>query len=383
MIGGLLQISVDIGQIKNKLVKEFDSMRDAARQQLEGIGENMDTLVKQQIIKVEEVFNKSLTQFGLSQANFEIWSRNTIIGDGDKGCWKSGFFSEREIKNNYDVRRPITDTILESIEENFGTMLYGRPYDGKTILLKRIMLEEIQKEEFVVLFCDKVIVNQVHIKNLLTQIEQQFPKLLVIIDNPHSSGAEEIYKAYNHFLGLYNNIHSDITNNTKKANADKKAISSSIRFLFAARAEEINQFTNSSLLNIDDKREVEYALSHINRPIEIHFNPEDASRFVQKALEIGNNEDQTLPLSYEIYPQKIIENIANTLFDRSNNDPLMFGCYIRSLISAVSNNKIKNFNVDDIINSITFVNCINEDFREKKTDSSSSEKCSQSPAIFN
>lgn len=121
-------------------------------------------------------------------------------------------------------------------------------------------------------------------------------------------------------------------------------------------------------MNIDDKREVEYALSHIDGPIEIHFNPEDASRFVQKALEIGNNQDQSVPLSHNIYPQKVIENIANALFDRSNNDPLMFGCYIRSLISAVgdSNNKNKNFNVDDIINSITFVNCINEDFREKK-----------------
>jgi hypothetical protein len=164
---------------------------------------------------------------------------------------------------------------------------------------------------------------------------------------------------------LYNNTYSDNINNTKNTTTTN-AISSSIRFLFAARTEEINQFTNSSLLNIDDKREVEYVLSHINRPIDFHFNLEDASRFVQKALEIGNNEDQTLPLSYDIYPQKIIENIANTLFDRSNNDPLMFGCYIRSLISAVSNNKNKNFNVDDIINSITFVNCINEDFREEK-----------------
>lgn len=132
-----------------------------------------------------------------------------MIGNGDKCCWKSGFFSEREIKSNYDVRRTITDTILESIEENFGTMLYGRPYDGKTILLKRIMLEEIQKQEYVVLFCDKVVANEVHIKNMLAQITQQFPKLLIIIDNAHSSGAEEIYKVYNHFLGLYNNTYSD------------------------------------------------------------------------------------------------------------------------------------------------------------------------------
>jgi len=338
-------------------------MRNAASQQLEDIRKNMDTILTQQITKVEEVFIKSLTEFGLSQANFEIWSKNTMIGNGDTSCWESGFFTEREIKSNYDVRRHITDTILESIDENFGTMVHGRPYDGKTILLKRIMLEEIQKEEYVVLHCDKVVANQVYIKNLLTRITQQFPKILVIIDNAHSSGTEEMYKVYNYFLALYNNKHSDNTNNTNPTTPAMS--SSSIRFLFAARTEEINQFTSSSLLRIDDKRELEYALSHMHGPIEIRLNLDDASRFVQKALEIGNDQDQSS--SRLVYPNGVKTNIAKKLIDRSNDDPLMFGCYIRSLISAVVTSKDgRDFDVDDITKGINFVNCLNEDFEGKK-----------------
>jgi hypothetical protein len=368
IIGSLLQISVGIGEIKNKFVQEFDNMKNAAGQQLEGIRENMDTLVKQQIIKVEEMFIKSLTEFGLSQANFEIWSKNTVIGSrygsGDKSCWKSGFFTEREIKSNYDVRRLITDTILDSIEQNYGTMLYGRPYDGKTILLKRIMLEEIQKEEYVVLFCDKVVANGVYLKNLLTRITQQFPKILVIIDNAHSSGTEELFKVYNYFLGS-----SDNTNHTKvtTTTTTTTTISSSLRFLFAARTEEMDQFTSSSLLKIDDKREVEYALRHINGPIEMRLNLDDASRFVQKALEMGDNQDRSPSSSQFIYPQTLITNTAKTLIERSNNDTLMFGCYIRSLISGVGNSRNgRHFDVDDITKGISFVNCLNDDFEEKK-----------------
>jgi hypothetical protein len=61
-------------------------------------------------------------------------------------------------------------------------------------------------------------------------------------------------------------------------------------------SDEINQFTNSSLLKIDDKRQVEHAQSHTNGPIEIRFILEDACRFVQNALEIGGNDEyQSLP----------------------------------------------------------------------------------------
>jgi hypothetical protein len=40
-------------------------------------------------------------------------------------CWRTGYFFEEEVRNGYDVRRPVTDAIIESIEINNGTILFG------------------------------------------------------------------------------------------------------------------------------------------------------------------------------------------------------------------------------------------------------------------
>lgn len=355
IIGSISQISVRIGELQSIANTEFGNIKNSMSKQFNSIAKNMHTILEQQITKVEETFISSLTEFSLSQANFEIWSQNTKIGNGDKNCWKLGYFSEREIKSNYDVRRPITDQILESIEDNFGTMLYGRPYDGKSTLLKRIMLEEIENEGYVVIFCDKVVANKIHIKNMLTRIAQQFPKILVIVDNAHSSGTEEVFKVYNHFQSIYNSIGVDsIDNNTM--------VTTAMRFLFASRIEEMKQF--KEFLKSDDKRELVYAQSHMKGPIEIGFDLEDSIHFVRKALETTNKEN--MRSSADDDPNIAIERIATEIFNISHEDPLMFGCHLRSLISQIKKQE-KNVNLDDIMRSIIFLDCIGEDSKEKKT----------------
>jgi hypothetical protein len=355
IIGSISQISVRIGDIQTQANTEFGNIKNSMNQQFDSIAKNMDIIVKQHITKVEEIFINLLTEFSFSQANFKIYSQNTEIPKGDKKCWQLGYFSEREIKSNYDVRRPIINQILESIEDNFGTIIYGRPYDGKSTLLKRIMLEEIESEGYIVIFCDKVVANEAVIKNMFTKIIRQFPKILVIVDNAHSSGTEEVFKVYNHFQSIYNSInrHSNETDTT---------IPTTIRFLFAARIEEMKQFTN--FLKADDRRELEYAKSHINGPIEINFDFEDSILFVRKALEITNNKNMLS--SDDDDPNIKTKRIATEIFNISHGDPLMFGCYLRSLISQIEKHE-KNVSLDDIMRSMIFLDCIGDDFNDKKT----------------
>jgi hypothetical protein len=357
IIGSISQISARIGELQTRTSTEFSNIKNSMSQQFNSITKNMNTILEQQITKIEETFINSLAEFSLSQANFKIYSQNTKIGKGDKNCWKLGYFSEREIKSNYDVRRPITDQFLESVEENFGTMLYGKPYDGKSTLLKRIMLEEIENEGYIVIFCDKVVANEAIIKIMLTKIVQQFPKILVIVDNAHSSGTEEIFKVYNHFQSIYNST-------DRNSNDINSTITTKIRFLFAARIEEMNQFTN--FLKSNDRRELEYAKSYINGPIEIDFGFQDSILFVRKALETTNNKNMLSSDNDDDDPNLAPKRIATDIFNASHGDPLMFGCHLRSLISQIEKHE-KNVSLDDIMRSIIFLDCIGDDFKDKKT----------------
>jgi ABC-type cobalamin/Fe3+-siderophores transport system ATPase subunit len=77
----------------------------------------------------------------------------TEFDNGSRDCWKEGYFRDEDIKSGYDVRRPITDNIIASLENNIGTIVYGKPYYGKSTILKRIMFELIDKG-YAVVFSD-------------------------------------------------------------------------------------------------------------------------------------------------------------------------------------------------------------------------------------
>jgi hypothetical protein len=79
----------------------------------------------------------TLSNVDLLQHNMRIITKQTEFKAGDKECWKIGYFHEGDIKNNLDARRPIVDTLIDSVNKNSGTILFGRSHYGKSIILQR------------------------------------------------------------------------------------------------------------------------------------------------------------------------------------------------------------------------------------------------------
>jgi hypothetical protein len=78
----------------------------------------------------------------------------TSVAQGENDCRMKGHFRDGDIKSDYDARRPITDKIINSKDNNIGTILYGRPHYRNIMILKRVMFEQIKKEkEYTIIFC--------------------------------------------------------------------------------------------------------------------------------------------------------------------------------------------------------------------------------------
>ena len=120
------------------------------------------------------------------------------------------------MRNGYDARRPITDALIESIENNNATILFGEGYSGKSVILRRVMFEEIEKG-YAVVFGDGVEANTNVIVDLLNRISKDYSKVLFLADNAHKTGGEAIF-------GVFNRLEPG-----------------KIRFLFAARERQLDR----------------------------------------------------------------------------------------------------------------------------------------------
>ena len=174
---------------------------------------------------------------------------------GSKDCWKIGYFRDEDIKSGYDVRRPITDDIIASIysNDNMGTILYGKPYHGKSVILKRIMFEMIDKG-YAVVFGDGIEVDAQLLIQLLNRVTEKFPKVLVIADNIHRRGSEVLFKAFNYFA--------------RKQKPGKNII----KFLFGAREDEFK--TAKEALEREKAAEIDVALRsiyQISQALHVYF----------------------------------------------------------------------------------------------------------------
>jgi hypothetical protein len=128
--------------------------------------------------RLTENFDNSLTELHLSESNLSLVTIMTEFGRGSKDCWKLGFFRDEDIKSGYDARRPITADIITSIENNVGTIVYGKPYYGKSIILKRIMFEMIDNG-YAIVYGNGIQKAQPRlIIQLLNRITATFPKVL-------------------------------------------------------------------------------------------------------------------------------------------------------------------------------------------------------------
>jgi len=276
--------------IENKIVVT-DLISKSVAQILEEIRTEKAELADK-INSVKEAFSEIQIKNNLSREEIMLFTAETEINPGEKDCWINGYFTDKEIKSGYDARIPLTDKIIESVENNYGTIVYGDPYTGKSILLKRIMLELIQKG-YVVLYGDGIEIESILLKQLLSSVYKKYSKLVFISDNAHKSSSETVFRVFN-----------DIKPNE-------------VRFLFAARERQLQK----------TRDEIRIALRKIPPVAQyrIDFDMDIALLFCMKAIHITF---QRNPTNSEI-------ELSNRLFENSKGDPLMFNLGLRNLLTEV------------------------------------------------
>jgi ABC-type dipeptide/oligopeptide/nickel transport system ATPase subunit len=149
---------------------------------------------------------------------------------GSLECWKRAFFSLDDIQDNYDARKPIVDEIISSIESNTGTFLFGEPYHGKSTVLRRIIIEELERG-YIILSTSSLNANSNQLIHLISALNEKYYRILVVVDDIQNNTLnKEIFKCYNR-------IRSDKT-----------------KFLLSSRKDEFDLLKKS--LSRDDVTEV-------------------------------------------------------------------------------------------------------------------------------
>ena len=178
-------------QIKEKLSELIKSA--ATKEDIREIGERIRT--SNEII-AKTIIDEVIIRLSLLKSNFRLFTALTKFNEFDKNCWRYAHFTEREVRNGYDARRPITDDIINSVNKTAGTMLYGESGSGKSMLLKRVMFEEIDNNSYTIVFGDDVKANESEIINLLEELLKKFNKLLIIVDNLQKSASAKSLQSF-------------------------------------------------------------------------------------------------------------------------------------------------------------------------------------------
>jgi len=305
-IGQLMQL--DEEQF-NKISKELNENRDII---IENIIENRVAITdlisrstteileeirknKVQVLeRVEEDFRDTLIKLNLNQSNIEMYTSLSKFKPGRVDCWFRGDFDYEEIMNGYDARRPVTDNIIKSIENNFGTIVYGNPYTGKSVLLKRIIIELVQKG-YVVLYGDDIDASFNSLRGLLDSVTKQYDRLVLIVDNAHKSSSEVAFKAF------------------------YKEEPPKTKFLFAAREKQLAKETSDVISK---------ALTGI--PFEsqftLDFDVNHGKLLFKKAFEVSLR---------EIATEDILQ-FADEFYENCNGDPFMFSLGLRYIVTTFS-----------------------------------------------
>ncbi len=304
----LSSAQVDEQELDKVLLDKFAEFEKTQREILE------------RLKQVQEYFETQVTELRLSGASVELVTAQTRFAKGETDRWIKGYFRDADIKSSYDARRPITDKIIRSIENNVGTIIYGRPHYGKTMLLKRVMFEQIEKgEEYAAIYCREIGANPNHLIRLLQRVSALFSKILVIVDDTHRKGSEEMFVAFNNLPS-----NEDEENNHYSSHH--------IRFLFAAAEAELKTMIEN-LTSRDKANEVKDALRKLEKnKITLDFDINDAIIFVEKALAV------TKPMQVNEKSKGEVKDVAQHLFEEvSKGDPFTFVC---SLIHYLTKNEL-------------------------------------------
>jgi hypothetical protein len=155
---------------------------------------------------------------------------------------------------------------------------------------------------YCVLFGENIKANENSLQHLLDEMLKKYTRVIVIADNVHKSGAEDLFKLFNNFSGRD---------------------SQNIHFLFSARENQLY----SATMNLDGStaRAVNYAIKMM-RKLEVRFDINDAKVFLRKALSISRPN--------EILNAEKEEEIANRLYEYSKADLLIFTFQLKYYITS-------------------------------------------------
>jgi tetratricopeptide (TPR) repeat protein len=292
-----LAISVDEHKIDELLAGKFREFK------------NIQSNILEKITEVEEIFKESRDRLKLLEYDIKIFTAESKFKPGNIDCWKDGEFTDRDIKSGYDARRPVTDEIIDSVEKNPGTIIYGDPYAGKSILLKRITFELIQKD-YVVLYGDNIEAKAYLLQELLTSIAESYEKIVFIVDNVHKSASESVFQ-------VFNNIEAG-----------------KVRFLFSAREKQLDE---------NRRRETQVALSDIptEAQFRIEFDIDYAILLFTKAIEVTSQIDpkpEEIEYATRLYDYSKGDQSKRdqSKRDQSKGDPLMYNLGLRLYLSKGS-----------------------------------------------
>lgn len=246
----------------------------------------------------------------LERENLMLLDNSTTFTNADFNCWKLGYFSEGDVHLNYDARRPITDNILDSISTNKCTMIYGKPFAGKSLILKRISKELID-QGYAVLFVESFQTTKGELLKIISNLSREYEKLLIIADNCHLFGSDLVFEVFNH-----------ITSDNDK-----------IKFLLSARREEFDKLIQSFPFN--KSSEVKRCISNSNI-IALNFELMDSIAYITKVNQLYDLKKESSEIT----------SLSRGLFEKSNGDPWVF---YYMLMATLSNNLIFNTNYHDFL----------------------------------
>jgi hypothetical protein len=271
----------------------FSSLTKDQGNQIENLKSGLLNQLKELEANIQQNYSKVINENNLSQSGLRLVTFNTNFGEGLNNCWRTGSFTEAEVSSGYDaVRTKFLKEINGSIENHKGTILYGKPYYGKSTLLLRIMVEAALKGN-IVIFCEKATIGSSNlIQKALETLSKEAPsRVLVIVDDVDSKDNEAMFNVYQRLARR-----TDLQN---------------LKFVFATDHKRLKGAKYST----SDLRPIEFTEANMHS-IDLDFTQDDAQIFLEQSIKVCS--------PFDTVPQGEIIEIAKGLHKLSGGDPLMF-----------------------------------------------------------
>jgi tetratricopeptide (TPR) repeat protein len=344
-LGSIIEICKKLISIDSKVSKRFKDLDNDISLQFRDFHDNISKLLFQIQNEISDL-NKSMKErifaLGMSSSSFELIQESDLTIRGRNDCWLTGIFTKREINIHFDARRLVLNEVICSIENNFGTIVFGKGSTGKSKLALRIINELILYENYVVLFTDDVSEEIIpNLKPFIDNLLEKYPKILIVIDDAHKIGIEKIMYLYNQLYDL-----------------QKTELYSQLRFLFLAKHREFEALKDT-VSNGRLQGEFKIAIHNLKKVSIPEFNLEEATIFINKSLEV----------TYPNVKFDYVEIVSKFLFNKSRENLQVFLCNLRQVLGTLRSRQSQLTQTLPYIlvnlDKTEFTECMNEQIKKK------------------